>query len=51
MTTAALNNDCQIAIENLKMLNNEELHETLNSDEKIEEILNGLEQVCFRDKA
>lgn len=41
----ALNNDCQIAMENLKMLNNEELNEILNSDDKIEEILVGLEQV------
>lgn len=45
MSVAALNNDCQIALENIKILNNEELNEMLSSDEKIEEILNGLEQV------
>lgn len=46
MSNLALNTDCQIALENIKILNNDELNEILNSDEKIEDILNGLEQVC-----
>lgn len=45
MSITALQSDCKRVIESLTHLSNAELDEIMNSDEKLEEILNNLEHV------
>lgn len=45
MSIEILHSDCKRAVSQLGNLSNEELDEIINNEEKIEEILGGLDQV------
>lgn len=47
MSIEILQADCKRAVAKLGNLNNEELDEIINNDEKIEEILSGLDHVGY----
>lgn len=49
MSIEILHADCKRAVAHLGNSNNEELDEIMNNDEKIEEILTGLDQVHNRE--
>lgn len=50
MSIEILQADCKRAVAKLANLKNEELDEIINNDEKLEEILSDLDQVCYSFK-